>query len=481
MKSRNSFLQSEINWHIAALVLITLIAAWLRFKDLTFQSYWLDEMASLYLAQPRNTILEVLSSALRDNTTPLYQLILWAWFKLFGFSEYSGRSLSAVTGVFGVVAIYYLGKEYINNSAGIYAAIIASSNQYLIYYSQEARSYQLLFLLTALCLLFVSRLLRLKNTATLVFYTVLCVCLVQTHYYGILAYLALVSLLVFYGYIRNPFDTTVRKYLWLNFFVVIASLLPAFPYLVKNFMRKSFWINEPAHDFYIDYFVEYFADKELAILFAVLCLSGLVYLIRTPDSRQKNILYLALAFLVFVYLVPYIRSVISTPMLTSKYTIGILPVLILVVCSGIRFVCNKKTGALLVVLLFVLSTGVIFLKNDYYHEVRKEQYREALQIIAGPARKDSHNKAVVFCYHNRGLKVYAAMLGYDLDIRRNSSDALENADMNAFWFIARGNTRDEWENMVDDKFRFISKDNIRLVKDIQMQGIRLLQYEVVSG
>ena len=464
------------NWHLAALVSITLLAIWLRFKGLIFQSYWLDEMASLYLAHPGNTILEVLNSALKDNTTPLYQLVLWLWFKLFGLTEYSGRSLSAFFGVCSVIAMYYLGKEYINTRAGMFASAITCTNQYLIYYSQEVRSYQLLFLLTALTLLFLSRLLRLKNGREFYIYTVLCVCLIQTHYYGILIYSAQAIIIVLYAYARNSRDLIIRKYFWINAAITIISLLPALPYLIKGALRKSFWIKTPAPDFYIDYFIEYFVNKELALLFALLCLLGLIHVYRNVDTRQKNIFYLTLTFLFFIYLLPYARSVISTPMLVNRYTIGILPIIILLACSGLELINSRKTGLYLCVFIFLFSLGLIFIKNDYYHQIKKEQYREALQIITA-----TDNEAIVFCYYNRGLVVYADVLGYDLDIRKNTQDTLNELKAGTFWFIAWYDNKDEWEYLLDDQFRFIDRNDIRLVKSIQKHKLRVLQYELNTG
>jgi uncharacterized membrane protein len=199
-------------------------------------------------------------------------------------------------------------------------------------------------------------------------------------------------------------------------------------------------------------------------------------LYRTTDLRQKNILYLALAFPFFIYLLPYIKSVISTPMLQSKYTIGILPFIILLACSGLDFINSKKTSLYVCVFIILFSLGLIFMKNDYYHEIKKEQYREALQIIAS-----YNNKAIVFCYHIKGLVVYADLLGYDLDIRRNTQDALNELKAGAFWFIARNDNKDEWDYLLDDQFQFIDRSDIRLVKSIQKYKLRVLHYELNNG
>jgi len=300
--------------------------------------------------------------------------------------------------------------------------------------------------------------------------------MVQTHYYGLLVYSAQASLIVFYGYFRNPRDFIIKKYFWINVVITAISLLPALPYLMKSALKKSFWIKTPPPDFFIDYFIEYFVNKELALFIALLCLLGLIHLYKTTDLRQKNILYLALAFPFFIYLLPYIRSIISTPMLINKYTIGILPIIILLACSGLDFINSKKTGLYVGVFIFLFSLGLIFMKNDYYHQIKKEQYREALQIIAS-----SNNEAIVFCYHIKGLIVYADLLGFELNIRRNTQDELNELKAGAFWFIAWDDKKDEWEYLLDDQFQFINRNDIRLVKSIQKYRLRLLHYELNNG
>jgi hypothetical protein len=79
------------------------------------------------------------------------------------------------------------------------------------------------------------------------------------------------------------------------------------------------------------------------------------------------------------------------------------------------------------------------------------------------------------------LVVYADLLGYDLDIRRNTQDALNELKAGAFWFIARNDNKDEWDYLLDDQFQFIDRSDIRLVKSIQKYKLRVLHYELNNG
>ena len=128
----------------ALLLLILLLAAGLRFYRLDGQSFWADEGNSVVLAQkPAGDIIQ---AAAADIHPPAYYLLLKAWGGIFGLDETGARSLSAVLGIFTVWGVYLAGAALKNKRTGLLAALLAAVNPFLIYYSQEARMYQLLAL-----------------------------------------------------------------------------------------------------------------------------------------------------------------------------------------------------------------------------------------------------------------------------------------------------------------------------------------------
>ncbi len=136
------------------------LALFLRFKGLTFQSYWFDEIFSIKISNPNNSLAFVYNQTMGDVHPPFYQALLWFWYQLFGFSEYSGRALSALSGSLAIFVLYLLGKELYNKEVGIYASLIGGTNYFLILYSQEVRSNIILFLFSALSYLYFSKLLK---------------------------------------------------------------------------------------------------------------------------------------------------------------------------------------------------------------------------------------------------------------------------------------------------------------------------------
>src|SRR5947209_19458868 len=92
-----------------------------------------------------------------ETTPPLYFVIAWVWTKLFGSGEVGLRSLSAFLGIAVIPVTYLCGKELVSRAAGLVAAAFAAFSPFMIWYSQEARSYMLFGLLSGASLLLCAR------------------------------------------------------------------------------------------------------------------------------------------------------------------------------------------------------------------------------------------------------------------------------------------------------------------------------------
>jgi 4-amino-4-deoxy-L-arabinose transferase-like glycosyltransferase len=131
--------------------LILLLAAALRFYNLSGQSLWADEGNSAALV--RHSFIEIARRTAFDIHPPFYYWLLKSWTFIFGTSEIGLRSLSALLGVALVYVIGILGTRWFSPRVGLLAAFIAAVSPLQIYYSQEARMYMLLTLLSSLTVL----------------------------------------------------------------------------------------------------------------------------------------------------------------------------------------------------------------------------------------------------------------------------------------------------------------------------------------
>ena len=157
----------------------------LRFATLDLQSYRYDEAV---------TVLRVLHPSLFDtfaavpkseSTPPLYYAVAWLWSKPFGTGEVGLRSLSALVGT-AAIPIAYLSAVSLPlpRRTGLIAAAIVAVNPVLIWFSQDARAYALVFMLVGLSFLFFARARRGLARGDLAWWAVFSVLAFATHYFA---------------------------------------------------------------------------------------------------------------------------------------------------------------------------------------------------------------------------------------------------------------------------------------------------------
>jgi uncharacterized membrane protein len=390
----------------------------LRMKGLTFNSYWVDEIYSLSFSNPSNSLEKVFEeTTIIDVHPPLYQTTLWVWFKLFGYTEFAGRLLSVVIGTTGVLAIYFLAKELFDKYVGLCASLIASTNYFLIYYSQEARSYSLILLLTVVSYLFLKRTLENPQKKNILPYWITTVLLLYTNYITMFVVGTQVFVFFFYIYKFPANRKKLAALALLTAFIFILSILPILKYIPFNREGLLYWVEKPSPFFFLGYIYWYFGNIVLFLLFAASGLISTIYLFDKKSAvKEKTALALLLVWIISGYLIPYFKSIMSTPILVPRYTIYIVPAIIIFVSYGLWRINSRTRGVLLgIIIIFSMYQ----LLHNYYHSITKAQWRGVLQNVI------SFNPLPAYEYvpydgwgkHLNLYQTYAKMLQMDIIIQ----------------------------------------------------------------
>jgi uncharacterized membrane protein len=168
---------------LGALVLVTSVAAALRFSTISRQSFWYDETITVWLLKKSFT--GMLTTIPRsESTPPLYYICGWVWTQVFGTSEAGVRSFSAVVGTLTVPVVYAIGRALLSHRVGLIAAWITTVNPFLVWYSQEARSYALLAFLGAISLLCAARAQQTSTVRALAAWATFATLAMGTHYFA---------------------------------------------------------------------------------------------------------------------------------------------------------------------------------------------------------------------------------------------------------------------------------------------------------
>ncbi len=170
---------------IGAVLCLTSLAAVLRFARIGHQGFWFDEgNTALLVHLSPGKMLGLIPQS--ESTPPLYYCLLWVWARVFGFGEAALRSFSALAGVAVVPFAYGAARKLISERAGVIAAALTACNPLLIWYSQEARSYELVVLLSGLSVLAFAYLLEAPSARATALWVIASALGLATHYYAFL-------------------------------------------------------------------------------------------------------------------------------------------------------------------------------------------------------------------------------------------------------------------------------------------------------
>ena len=165
---------------------LTVLAAVLRFYRLGHQGFWFDEANTALLVHfSPGKMLGLIPRT--ESTPPLYYCLAWVWARVFGHGEAGLRSLSALAGVLTVPVAYGAAARLISRRAGLITAALIACNPLLIWYSQEARSYELLVAATGLALLAFVLARAAPGRRTLGAWVLASALALATHYYAVVA------------------------------------------------------------------------------------------------------------------------------------------------------------------------------------------------------------------------------------------------------------------------------------------------------
>jgi uncharacterized membrane protein len=131
----------------------------LRFHRLG-ESLWYDEAISVRTASAALSQMPHELTKGEDSNPPLYPILLKGWMGLFGGTDAAIHALSAVIGVLAVASAWWAGWMLGGPGAGMTAAALMSLHPWAVVYSQEARAYELLVLVSLWSCLFLARAVR---------------------------------------------------------------------------------------------------------------------------------------------------------------------------------------------------------------------------------------------------------------------------------------------------------------------------------
>ncbi|MDO8691203.1 MAG: glycosyltransferase family 39 protein, partial [Dehalococcoidia bacterium] len=405
---------------VLGIILLTLLAFFLRAYRIDWQSLWVDENFTVILsAKDLASITQITSG---DVHPPLYYYLVHFWLQLTGQSEFSLRFLSLVFSLLFVPLVFKLGSQLVNRRVGIIAAFLGAIGPFQVYYAQEARMYSLMVMLSLLSTYAMARvagfgtistqsvdgLWRVRSRwATVIVSSAL---LLYVHYFGALV-LLFQSSVILLARIRQR-GLVIR---WcLSQVAVLALFSPWIPVMMRTYVTNDEeWRRFiPFLPMFQDTMVSLSLGESteqalylaLASGFFLALLIGIAALAWRKRSRPL-LLFLGL-YMFQPILITYAMSHSKPVFGASRYLIFVAPAFYVLVSIGLVSLRDRWRPLFVALLSCLVLASGYSLGNNYFNDsFAKDDYRALARAIEASAKPEDGlviMNGVVFDYYYKG-------------------------------------------------------------------------------
>ncbi|MGH3004066.1 MAG: glycosyltransferase family 39 protein [Gaiellaceae bacterium] len=373
---------------------VTVLAALLRLPTLGLQSYDFDEGGTLYVIHGSFTHM-LHGVAQHESTPPVYYVLAWTWAQGLGTGETGLRLLSALAGVATVPVAYAAGRTLTSHRIGVAAAAFVATSPYLVFYSQEARSYALLTLLSTTGVLCCARAIRSPAGRPLALWAAASITAIATHYFALFPWIGETVALAVFGAPRRLLARWVGA-------VGLASVPLLLLARHQAAAGHASWIGASSLAQRLRVTAETFSlgatfkgslphsvlavCAVFALVIAATIAAAAVLLVRraTPRERRAAEIFGLIAALSIA--VPLAGALGPADYFIDKNLIPFLPLLALVLAAGL--VCRHagRVGAVGAVALALAGAALTVLSFEA-HSMRRPDVRQASAQLGAPVRE----------------------------------------------------------------------------------------------
>ncbi|MGB0368582.1 MAG: glycosyltransferase family 39 protein [Flavobacteriales bacterium] len=332
-----------------------LLAVLFHSYNLEFASYDLDEAVHIWHAQKSYS--DVVEQASNDPNPPVYNLLISAWVKVFGVSEFSTRFLSVMFGSLGVGLMFLIASRNFGLAVGIMAALFYCFSPIQFRFTHLARPYSMLMVTVLLSYGTLLEAIKKPTKRKLFWYYLATTAMIYVHPTSVFNAVAQ-GLIVLWSKRKE-----LNKIVLLSIPLVAAVLsfgvwVLAIPYFERD---DPMWFGPPTWDD-IKYVLEtFYASK--ALIATQLALLVLVLIGRTRDGAQKgrNSMLLILVWAIVPFVVSIAFSLFVKPVFQDKYILSVQPAMMLLLAFTIYNLKGKVLpmigfGVVLTLLLSSMDT-----------------------------------------------------------------------------------------------------------------------------
>lgn len=500
-----NFLQlSKEKYYLFLIILFGLIC---RLYNLGAESFWFDEVVTIHLLPQDLTMF--IKQVTTDSTYTrniVYYTIAYFWMLPFEITEVSIRLLSVIFGVLSIIMVYIVGKNLFDEKIGIISSFLMAISEFQIHYSQEARFYSLFVLLTLLSMHYYILAFRNNTRRYWIIGALINVVLFYTHSYAIFIF---ATQYIHYLINLRKNISSFSKWFPGQLPLLILVTLSTVPMITKTDVSVGFgsglaWILPPSMLELMRTVVSYIIPRQhnhswdfvwvrmgLGIIFLIAGIlisnrnklktiwSDLVK--RQPWHMQLDVIKnqemkLTILWFLLPVLLPFIYSMVSTPIFVDRYTICATPAFYML----FAYLISKVNPTIpffvsISALLIIVLPGL----QDYYSANTNEQWREVATYVQ---QNEKRSDVILFTPDENGYQhksfdwYYQGHLPFcgitskiedNKEINENVSNCISGHER--FWVIIRGSAKST--SLFSSFFLKTNQNNFYLITEQKFTGI----------
>lgn len=430
----------KITYYFLYFVII-LVGVSFRFYNYDFQDFWWDELMEFTTSNPNLTLMETYQNAHSitkgsnleydyASNANFYFYIYKFIFYIFSYTPSIARLISVFFGSLVIILSITLYYKFISKNIFL-LSILVSTNYYLIIQSQEFK-YNIFFcfisLLSIIFFFLISGDKKFVNKKITKFlYFIFTFLTIWTHIFGFIILFSQGLCLLLKK--RNILFENFLYYLTLPILYFIINFKQ-----IVNFTRiKKFHVPQIQTEFFSDFYFKYFFGSLISgkIFFLVFLILFFYNFKKLVNNRIEILFFVIVIF--FSYFLPLVYSLISKPILETRYVIYIVPCLIILMAYMISLIKQKLLRGFITFILIsvsVLNTTysvLILKKNDKPH---------ISEVISNINNYDSDTQIYVVTSNSYLLTYLKQKKSYqDIEIYFISCQELNKIDLDKWWEI----------------------------------------------
>ncbi len=422
------------NFYIIFIIIITLILKFYYFLNL---DSWFDEWNMIYTVDP--SISNKLTwqrffgdrgdGILPEYYPPINAFLLKYFLKFTGYFTENARLYSLIFGILSFFPVYNLAYRISGKKCAIISSIIFALNLFVIWQSNEIRPHSFVMFFSLLnIILFLKIIENRTNFLLYISYILLSILLLSSWPFTLTIYFGKTIYFLIYYKLKN---LKLLNLFIIYFLILILYILINHEYLIYHLKRDEHYTNLEVSFFYSFHFRSFFGSIPMGgimlLFFATFLIKDIKKNIYSNDN--VNILFY---IIISTYSLIISYSILRAGVISPKYVIFILPLIIIWISHKITFVKFHKELVILLILSNILNTYFYFFSNP----IDRPPIRKVIhQISKNDTNILAMNESEVFINAFSNYKTFKNENFKIINIKKNK------ILVDLVWFVCLNNPR----------------------------------------